>query len=209
MIDCPCSPLCTPSTVVLHYLQGGNHEAGYPFQFAAGLESAARDMGVNPTLVLRLAGLPADLFARKDASLSPADYFCLWHGLEQAAGIDVWPLKMGQVLSVEAFDPTIFASLCSANLNTALQRLSQFKNLVGPLTFTIEITAHQTYVTLDCYRNSEPIPRSLGVAELVFLTQLARLGTRKRIVPSLVELVQPPSETGLSKKRPIWILRPA
>jgi AraC-like DNA-binding protein len=154
------------------------------------------DLGVNPALVLRLAGLPADLFARKEASLSPADYFRLWHGLEQAAGTDVLPLRIGQHIAVEAFDPPIFASLCSANLNTALQRLAQFKKLIGPLTLTVEITAHQTCVTLDCYGNDEPIPRSLGAAELVFLTQLARLGTRKRMVPLRVELVELPDERG-------------
>ncbi len=116
------------------------------------------DLGVNPTDVLRLAGLPADLFARKDATLSPAEYFRLW----QVVGTDVLPLKAGQHLSVEAFDPPIFASLCSANLNTALQRLSQFKKLMGPLILTVEITAYQTCVTLGCYGNDEPIPHSLG-----------------------------------------------
>jgi AraC-like DNA-binding protein len=108
----------------------------------------------------------------------------------------VLPLKIGQHLSVEAFDPPIFASLCSANLNTALGRLSQFKQLVGPLTLLIEITVHQTWVTLDCSGIVEPIPRSLAAAELVLLTQLARLGTRQRVVPLRVELVQPPSEQG-------------
>src|SRR5215469_4177950 len=154
------------------------------------------DLGVNPTVVLRLADLPADLFARQDATLSPADYFQLWRGLEQAAGTDVLPLKVGQHISVEAFDPPIFASLCSPNLNTALQRLAQFKQLIGPLTLTVEITAYQTCATLDCYGNDEPIPRSLGAAELVFLTQLARLGTRRHVVPLRVELLQLPDERG-------------
>ena len=149
------------------------------FSVQPGWKVLIADLGVNPALVLKLSGLPADLFARKDASLSPADYFRLWHGLEQAAGTDMLPLKIGQHLSVEAFDPPIFASLCSANLNTALQRLSQFKQLVGPLTLTVEITVHQTNVTLDCAGNDEPIPRSLAAAELVLLTQLARFGTRK------------------------------
>lgn len=166
------------------------------FSVQPGWKVLITDLGVNSALVLKLSGLPADLFARKDAFLSPADYFRLWHGLEQAAGTDVLPLKIGQHLSVEAFDPPIFASLCSANLNTAFQRLSQFKQLVGPLTLTVEITVHQTCVTLDCYGNIEPIPRSLAAAELVLLTQLARLGTRKHIVPLRVELVQPPSERG-------------
>lgn len=166
------------------------------FSVQSGWKLLIRDMGVNPAEVLRLAGLPTDLFARKDASLCPADYFRLWQGLEQATGTDVWPLKMGQAISVEAFDPPIFAALCSSNLNTALQRLSQFKKLIGPLTLALEITAHQTCATLDCYGNSEPIPRGLGAAELVFLTQLARLCTRKHIVPLWVELVQLPEQRG-------------
>jgi AraC-like DNA-binding protein len=152
------------------------------------------DLGVNPSHVLRLASLPADLFARTDARVTPAEYFRLWRGLEQAAGIDVLPLKIGQHLSVEAFDPPIFASLCSANLNTALQRLAQFKQLIGPLTLLVEITAHQTGVTLNCYGNDGPLPRSLAAAELVFLTQLARLGTRRRVEPLRVELVDLPDE---------------
>ena len=164
------------------------------FSVQPGWKVLITDLGVNPVLVLRLAGLPADLFARKDASLSPEDYFRLWHGLEQAAGTGMLPLQIGQHLSVEAFDPAIFASLCSANLNTALGRLSQFKQLVGPLTLRVEITVYQTRVTLNCSSNDEPIPRSLAAAELVLLTQLARLATRKRIVPLRVELVEPPDE---------------
>lgn len=166
------------------------------FSVQPGWKVLITDLGVNPALVLKFAGLPADLFARKDARMTSAEYFSLWHGLEQAAGADVLPLQIGQHLSVEAFDPPIFASFCSANLNTAFQRLAQFKPLVGPLTLMVDITVHQTCVTLDCYGNDEPIPRSLAVAELVLLTQLARLGTRKRIVPLLVELVQLPDEGG-------------
>lgn len=164
------------------------------FNLQRGWKLLICDLGLNPVDVLRLAGLPADLFGRKDATLSPAEYFRLWQGLEQAASTDILPLKMGQVLSVELFDPPIFASFCSANLNAAFQRLSQFKRLVGPLTLTVEIDVHQTCATLACYGNDAPIPSSLGATELVFLTQLARLATRKRLVPLVVELVQLPDQ---------------
>lgn len=165
-----------------------------PFTVQPGWKVLITDLGVNPALVLRLAGLPADLFARKDAKVTSEDYFRLWNSLEQAAGTDVFPLKIGQHLSVEAFDPPIFASLCSANLNMALQRLSQFKRLVGPLTLLVEITAQQTTVTLNSSENAEAIPRSLAAAELVLFTQLARVGTRKRLVPLRVELVHLPDQ---------------
>ena len=153
-----------------------------------------RDLGVDPATALRLAGLPGDLFARKEASLSPAEYFRLWHGLERAAGADDLPLRIGRQIAVEAFDPPIFASLCSANLCMALQRLAQFKRLIGPLTLAVEITAHQIRATLDCYGNEGPLPRGLAASELVFLAQLARFGTRQRIVPLRVEVVEAPPQ---------------
>jgi AraC-like DNA-binding protein len=141
------------------------------------------DMGYNPADVLAFARLPGDLFARKDAALSPAEYFNLWRGLEHVGGTDELPLKLAQVISVEAFDPALFACLCSPDLNTALQRLAQYKRLVGPLTMDVDITSKETRVTLACYGSAEPIPRSLSTSELVFFTQLARLATRERIVP--------------------------
>lgn len=153
------------------------------FSVQMGWKLLIMDMGYNPTDVLALARLPGDLFARKDASLSPAEYFNLWRGLEQVAGAEQLPLKLGQVISAEAFDPALFACLCSPDLNNALLRLAQYKRLVGPLTMAVDISATATHVTLACYGDSEPIPRSLSTAELVFFTQLARLATRTRIVP--------------------------
>ena len=141
------------------------------------------DMGYKPADVLAFARLPGDLFARKDATLSPAEYFNLWRGLEQVGGADEMPLRLGQAISVEAFDPALFACLCSPDLNTALQRLAHYKRLVGPLTMVVDISTQGTLVTLSCYGHTEAIPRSLSTAELVFFTQLARLATRERIVP--------------------------
>ncbi|MES2819697.1 MAG: AraC family transcriptional regulator ligand-binding domain-containing protein [Pseudomonadota bacterium] len=152
------------------------------------------DMGLDPAQVLRLARLPVDLFARREASLTPAQYFDLWQGLEQAAGSDALPLMIGQAISVEAFDPPVFASLCSADLNGALQRLQHYKCLIGPLVLSLDIDRQRTRVTLDCYGHEGVIPRSLGAAELVFFTQLARLATRTLIVPLDVQLSRLPDD---------------
>ena len=143
------------------------------------------DLGLSPSDVLGLARLPADLFARQGATLSPAQYFGLWRGLELAAAGEELALKLGEVMSVESFDPALFACLCSPDLNTALQRLAQYKRLIGPLNMVVDICSDRTLVTLSCYGHTEPIPRSLGVSELVFFTQLARLATRERMEPLL------------------------
>jgi AraC-like DNA-binding protein len=141
------------------------------------------DMGYSPSDVLALARLPGDLFARPHATLSPDAYFDLWRALEQVAGGDALALKLAQVLSVEAFDPALFACLYSPDLNSALQRLAQYKRLIGPLTMAVAIGLRSTTVTLSCYGHTGPLPRSLGWLELVFFTQLARLATRQRIEP--------------------------
>ena len=157
------------------------------------------DLGVSPATALRLAGLPGDLFTRPDATLTATEYFRLWHGLERAAGSVDLPLRIGRHISVEAFDPPIFASLCSANLRTALQRLAMFKRLIGPLAMTVESSPSETRVTLDCHGHAGPLPRGLAASELVFLTQLARLGTRQRIVPLRVDVAQAPPRAGRIK----------
>ena len=81
------------------------------------------DIGLNPAEVLTLAGLPADTFNRPGIRLSPVEYFNLWKAIEGLAGQEDLPVKFSQVISVEMFDPPIFASLCSENLNEAVQRL--------------------------------------------------------------------------------------
>ena len=150
------------------------------------------DIGLNPAEVLRRAGLPGDLFSRKDASVTPGQYFDLWCALEEAGGAEELPLALGQAISVEAFDPPIFASLCSPNLNVALQRLSGFKRLIGPMILNVDICPERTTATFDCYGHEGRIPRSLGAFELVFFTRLVRLATRQRIVPLELVLTQLP-----------------
>jgi len=162
------------------------------FSVQPGWKIIATDMGLNTAHILALAGLPVDLFSRKDASLSPIEYFRLWDAMEQIAGPEELPLKFGQAISVEAFDPPIFACLCSPNLNTALQRLATYKRLIGPLNMRVSADKHKTSVTLECYGHKGQMPRSLGATELVVFTQLARLATRQRIVPAELELPQPP-----------------
>ncbi len=149
-----------------------------------------RDLGLRPGNVLRRAGLPADLFARENASVSAEEYFRLWNALEEEMGDRSLPLEGGQGVSVEAFDPPIFAALCSPDLNTAAERLSKFKPLIGPLTLDVDIGPEQTVLA---YGNLEagPLPVSLGMTELVFLVHFARLATRTHLYPLQVMTPQP------------------
>lgn len=171
----------------------------YPTHFAVhpGWKLVLADMGIDPAHVLRLAELPADLFARQEATIAPLQYYKLWWAVEQAAGTATalpLPLRLGQAVSVEAFDPPIFACLCSPNLNVAFQRLSAFKKLIGPLALLVDIEDEQTSAALECYADAGPIPHTMAVAETVFITQLVRLATRHRVVPVAVTLPELPDQ---------------
>jgi AraC-like DNA-binding protein len=145
-----------------------------------------KDLGVNVNDLLRYAQLPADIFLQKNAVLSTKEYFALWKGLEKALDDPLFPLKLGQSLQADAFNPPLFAALCSPNLNNAMERLSQYKKLIGPMTLKIEKGVEATTISLGCLYTDNPLPDSLIATELVFLVHLARLATREQIKPLFI-----------------------
>lgn len=165
------------------------------FTVHSGWKLILSDLGVAPGDLLALAELPADLFSRKDASLTPAEYFRIFHSLEKLVGETELPLRLGVAISVEAFDPSLFASLCSPNLNVALVRLAKYKRLCGPLALEVFLGKDYTEVVIECYGYDRPLPRSIGAMEVIFFTQLARLATRQAIRPIEVELTTLPSQS--------------
>ena len=162
------------------------------FPVQQGWKILLMDMGLNTADVLTLAELPADLFARPNAMLTTDEYFKLWAGLEKVASDRELALDIGQSISVEAFDAPIFASLCSPNLNVALQRLSQFKKLVCPMILHVEKTEQFTRTCAVWSNSNDTLPYCLTMVEPVFLTQLARIATRQHIVPTEVMLTRQP-----------------
>ncbi|NQZ32640.1 MAG: AraC family transcriptional regulator ligand-binding domain-containing protein [Oceanospirillaceae bacterium] len=150
------------------------------------------DMELDTNEILMHAQLPADLFNLESATLSSKEYFQLWGGIDKAAGNRQVPLLIARVLSVESFDVPIFAALCSANLNCAVLRISQYKPLIGPMDLAVTIKDEYTQLIVTCYGYEEPLPRSLSLTEMVFFTQLSRLATRQHIEPISVELPELP-----------------
>lgn len=141
------------------------------------------DVGIDMANVLRRAGLPGDLFGREKAYLGTEEYFCLWRALEEEADDPTLPLRLGSSISVEVFDPPIFAALCSKDLNHALERLSLYKRLIGPMRLDIEKGSRETILELKWLDETIVPPASLVAMELAFFVQLCRLATRARVCP--------------------------
>lgn len=146
-----------------------------------------KDLGLSTQDLLRHARLPLDLFSHSSPTVTTAEYFRFWQGLEALLKADpAFPLRLAQAVSTEAFSPPIFACFCSENLNVAFMRLAHFKPLVAPLRMSVEHTDHQTIISLDNLQGNPPLPPSLISTELVFWVHLVRLATREHIVPEAI-----------------------
>lgn len=141
------------------------------------------NLGVKSQDLLRHANLPLDLFSRTLPTLNIEEYFRLWHSLEHLVADADFPVRLVEAVPVEAFSPPLFAALCSSDLNRALKRLSQYKPLIGPMRLNVSVENKEMQVTLNGLSSELPPPPSLLATELLFLVNLARLGTRERIVP--------------------------
>ena len=161
------------------------------FTVSPGVGLLVADLGLSPAGLLRRADLPADLFSRGQATLSAAQYFTLWRSLEQEAADPELPLRIGQAISAEAFDPPVFAALCSRNLNVAAERIAKYKKLICPLRMIVSRDDRGTTLEFRWPPASDP-PVSLATVELVFCVALARLATRAPVQPVRVTSPHPP-----------------
>lgn len=155
------------------------------------------DIGVEPAAVLKLAGLPADLFARKEPRISAEQFYAFWSALEQLyRGADV-ALALASAITAEAFAPPIFAGLCSPSLTAAADRIAAYKRLIYPVTLDIE---HRRGLRIRVQSRIPFSPPDVLVRfELLFWVSLARLGTREEVRPTQLILSEvPPSPEELA-----------
>ena len=151
------------------------------------------DLGIEPANVLRRAGLPGDLFSRGRVALPPKEYFALIKAGEDEAGEPNLPILIGRAISVEAFDPAIFAAICSRNLNQAAGRIAQHKRLIGPMRLLVTQSANETTLESRWPTDLQP-PALLAITEIVFWVALVLLATRVEVRPVRALAPEPPKD---------------
>ncbi|MEZ4316947.1 MAG: AraC family transcriptional regulator ligand-binding domain-containing protein [Myxococcota bacterium] len=173
-----------------------------------------RDLGVPAARVLRRADMPADLFSRPQPQVTADQYFRLWEAVVAELDDPDVALRIGQAVSVEMFDPPLFAALCSPDLATAADRLSRYKALVGPFTLAVEPASGLLSLTYGALGFPE-LPPVVAQTELVFLVSFVRLATRAPVRPVEVVFRQlPPGRAAFEaffgvpvRQGPTWTVR--
>lgn len=94
--------------------------------------------GIDPGEVLRKAGLAEDLFSRTTPALSGSDYLALMEAVGQLAPSEDFAIRLATSDGVERFSPPIFAAYCAQNGQRCIERLAQYKPLIGPMRYRLE-----------------------------------------------------------------------
>ena len=152
-----------------------------------------RDAGLDERAVLRRAGQPATLFEGEGSRIELDAFYALFDAVEAEANDPTLALQAGKLVSIELFDPALFAAICSPDMNTAAARLGEFKRMVGPFSLDVDVGLDETHIRYRC-KHRKDVPRLHGLTEMVLLVAFARRATRHPVVPRRVTVQRLPSE---------------
>lgn len=154
----------------------------YPLE--TGLQVLFKDMNISPQDVLRHARLPLDLLSRKSPMITAEEHFRLWDGLATVLRDNpTFPLDFATSSTPETFNPPLFASFCSANLNVAANRIAYYKPLACPLHIIVQTITERITIKIGALPECNDLPPSLVASELVWWVHMPRLATREQLVP--------------------------
>ena len=151
------------------------------------------DLGLNPADVLRRAELPRDLFRTEGAWIDAEQYFAVFDAIDEVLEDPLLPLHVMRAMSMDSFDPAMFAACCSRNLNVAAERLARHKPLICPTRVTVDVGETATEIRIHHPESLRP-PRTMQLTDLLFWVGLVRTTTRSRVVPVSIITTDPPVE---------------
>ncbi len=155
------------------------------------LAQACTLLGVSVDRVMRRAGLSVDALSVDAGSAPPEVYFRIWQALRDEAGSGDMEFRLAKSYAQGPPPPPVFGFSCAETLGAGLERFAQFKPLMGPKRLEVVRPGGAIEATLVSIDPSLPLPTSIGLFELVFLTELARSFTGETVTPSALSLPAP------------------
>lgn len=139
--------------------------------------------GINIEEALRKAGLSADTLNHRSPMMTAENYFSFMEAVSQQVCDPMMPILMGTAEELKTFSPPIFAAYCSRNGKNCIERLAQYKRLIGPLSF---LTAKQDDVyslEVVAVESSLRVPAFLIELEFIFIVHLIRSASKEPVSP--------------------------
>ena len=89
-------------------------------------------MGISTNAVLRLAGLPAEIFQQTRIWLTTEEMRALYDAIAEVSGDQAIGLRLGSEERPENYSPIAIAALFTRSFRDALNRVARYKRLTSP-----------------------------------------------------------------------------
>ncbi len=147
--------------------------------------------GISADEVLRRAKLPLDLFSHETPSVSTEEYYRFMTAIDEAVSDDELPIRLATAENIEAISPPLFAAYCSENARACINRIAQYKALVGAVTYETE-EADGFFTTAILPENEAcGLPEIIVGVEMALIVNLIRKATKRSVVPCKITVRHP------------------
>lgn len=155
-----------------------------------------QNAGIEPAKALRLAGLSSSLHLDASATFSTAQLFAVWKAVESLSDDPAIALRLLEGADQRGHQPAFIAALYAADFRDAIGRIERFKRMGACEVFRTEETRDAWTITKDWPFATEPEPAVSVDLSFLFLLELGRRGSGRRVVPKRVELIRRGPATG-------------
>jgi AraC-like DNA-binding protein len=148
-------------------------------------------MQVDPQLLAADKNFPVRALVDSDTGLRSDHYVRFWQIAASVAGGRGFPHRIAAHLSLDQFDSSVFAFMCSGHPLAALNRLSAFRAQTSP--FGLSLSEDGDAVVLGFDGTHASCPAVSLLCEMTIVIRLLQLASDDSIRPVKVEMSEPPS----------------
>ena len=157
------------------------------FRLSSMLPRKLEELGLVPADVLRLAGLPPELFQAERIQVTTEELFAFYRGLAEV-GDPAIGLKLGTENRLERYSALALAAVSSRSLRDSLERLARYKQLTCPEAIEVSERGDEGRVRFKWLLAQETEPAVLTDVCFAAVVSTARRGTGGAITPKRIEL---------------------
>lgn len=147
--------------------------------------------GFEPARILRLAGLSPSLHLDAAATLSTAQLFAIWKALETIADDPALGLRLLGAADRCGHQPAFISALYASDFRDAIHRIERFKRMGACEVFRTEEAGGRWTIVKAWPFATEAEPALSVDLSFMFLLELGRRGTGRRIAPARIEYCRP------------------
>jgi AraC-like DNA-binding protein len=163
------------------------------FRVSSFLPRRLEELGVSPSAVLRLAGLPMTFFNQEKILVTTEELFGLWRAISESSNDPLIGLKLGSEERIERYDPIAIAALYTRTFRDALERMARYKQLTCPEEISIVEKGRECTVQFKWLAAKDEEPPVLIDVCFAWIIAIGRRGTGGVLNPIRVELQRTPA----------------